>query len=82
MSVREKQAEKEFKRYARHHLLNPRKITRLEQTQYYIFELHKLIRDFKLRFNYVPSSVHLMFSEYQNIQERMVYENFRQTYKN
>lgn len=77
-----KEAEKEFRKYARKNLLNPRKINQLEQTRYFINELHTLINDFKNRFNYVPADAHLLFNEYQSIQDRMVYENFRQTYQN
>jgi hypothetical protein len=39
-------------------------------------------REFKRKFNYVPVSAQLMFNEYKNIQDRMVYENFRQSYQN
>ena len=77
----EKQAEKEFKRFARRNLISPRKCRRIEQTQYYINELHNVIKDFKKRFNYVPESAQLMFNEYQNIQDRMVYANFKQLYQ-
>jgi hypothetical protein len=80
MKAQEKQAEKEFKRFAKRHLMHPKRVRRIEQTQHFIYELHKLINDYRLRFNYVPDEAHLMFSEYQNIQDRMVYENFRQTY--
>ncbi len=81
MKTQEKQAEMEFRRYARRNLMNPKKITRIEQTRHFIFEMHKLINEFRDRFNYVPDEAHMMFSEYQNIQDRMVYENFRQTYQ-
>ncbi len=81
-TIRQKQAEKEFRRFARKNLINPRKVKRLEQTQHFIYEMHKLINDFKNRFNYVPAEAHLMFSEYQNIQDKMVYDNFKQSYHN
>lgn len=77
----EKQAEKEFRRYAKRNLPDPKKITRLEQTQTLLFELHNLMRDFKIRFNYVPNEVHLRFNAYKNIQDRMVYDNFRKSYQ-
>ena len=73
--------DKEFKRFARRNLINPRKCKRIEQTQYFISELHTIIKDYKERFNYVPVSAQLLFNEYQNIQDRLVYENFKQTYQ-
>ena len=77
----EKMAEKEFKRFARRNLVHPKKCTRIEQTQHFISELHHIFKEYKARFNYVPPSAQLMFNEYQNIQDRLVYENFKQTYQ-
>jgi len=77
----EKQAEKEFRRYARKNLPNPRKIKRLEQTQYLICELHHLMNDFMIRFDHIPEEAHLLFYAYKNIQDRMVYDNFKHSYR-
>jgi hypothetical protein len=78
----EKKAEKEFKRFVKHNLLKPEKCKRIDQTNYCIRQMHTMIHEFKRKFNYVPASARLMFNEYQNIQDRMVYENFRQSYQN
>jgi len=78
----EKKAEREFKRFARHNLLKPGKCKRIDQTNYCIQQMHAIIQEFKIKFNYVPVSAQLMFNKYQNIQDRMVYENFRQSYQN
>jgi hypothetical protein len=78
----EKKAEKEFKRFAKQHLLKPGKCKRIDQANYCIHQMHTLIQEFKNKFNYVPVSAQEMFTEYQNIQDRMVYENFRQSYPN
>ena len=78
----EKMAEREFKRFVKHNLLKPRKCKRIDQANYCIEQMHTIIKEFKLKFDYVPTSAQLMFNEYQNIQDRMVYENFRKSYKN
>jgi hypothetical protein len=77
----ENRADKEFKKFARHNLLKPGKCTRIDQTNYCIQQLHSVILEFKIKFNYVPVSAQLMFNKYQNIQDRIVYEYFRQSYK-
>ena len=78
----EKTVEKEFKRFVRQNLLKPRKCKKIDDTNYCIQQMHLKIQEFKHRFDYVPASAQLMFREYQNIQDRMVYENFRETYQN
>jgi len=78
----EKKAEREFKRFVKHNLIKPRKCKRIDQANYCIQRMHTIIQEFKLEFNFVPKSAQLMFYEYQNIQDRMVYENFRQSYPN
>ena len=78
----EKTVEKEFKRFAKRNLLKPGKCKGIDETTYCIQQMHLKIQELKHKFNYVPVSAQLMFNEYQNIQDRMVYENFRDTYQN
>ena len=77
----EKLAEREFRGYARKNLPHPGKVTNLEQTQHLLHELHVLMNEFKQRFNYVPEDARLKFNAYKNIQDSMVYDEFRQTYQ-
>jgi hypothetical protein len=78
----EKRVEKEFRKFAKHNLLKPKKCKRIDEANYCIQQIHLKIQEFKTKFDYVPVSAQIMFSEYQNIQDRMVYENFRKTYQN
>ena len=78
----EKIAEREFRKFARQHLLKPGKCKRIDHTIYCIYQMHIIIKEFKVRFNYVPVSAHLMFNKYKEIQDRLVYENFRESYQN
>jgi hypothetical protein len=75
----EKTVEKEFKRFVKRNLLKPGKCKKIDDTNYCI---QQMLQEFKHRFDYVPASAQLMFREYQNIQDRIVYENFRETYQN
>ena len=77
----EKQAEKEFRRYAKKYLPNPRSIKRIEQTHALLLELHNLMNDFRARFNFIPDEAHLRFDAYKNIQDRMVYDKFKKSYQ-
>ncbi len=76
-----KLVEKEFKSFARQNLLKPVECKRIDQANRCIDQMHCLISEYKLRFNFVPASAQVMFTKYQNIQDRMVYENFRDTYQ-
>lgn len=76
-----KTAEREFRRFAKSTLISPRKCRKLEQTRHNIFELHKKIRELTDKFNYVPDDARLLFNEYQVIQDRMIFENFRRDYR-
>jgi hypothetical protein len=39
------------------------------------------MNDFKTRFNHIPNEAHLIFNTYKNIQDRMVYDNFKKSYQ-
>ena len=77
----EKVVEKEFRRFAKSSLVSPRKCKKLEQTRHNILELHKKIRELTEKFNYVPDDARLLFNEYQVIQDRMIFENYRKHYQ-
>jgi len=72
--------DKEFRKIAREKFLPPGSITKLSQTRFYIFELNKLISHFEKKFSYVPSSARLLFNEYNNLQEKMLYDKFKEKY--
>lgn len=76
-----KQAEKEFRRYARKNLPNPNSVKRIEQTRVLLLDLHNLMHEFKTRFNFIPDEAYLRFNTYKNIQDRMVYDNFKKSYQ-
>ena len=77
----EKIIEREFKRFAKSTLVSPRKCKKLEQTRHNIFELHKKINELNDKFHYVPDDARLLFNEYQSLQERMIYENYKKHYQ-
>jgi hypothetical protein len=82
MKSREKMAERAFRRFAKQNLLKPSKCKKIDEANYCIQQMHTCVQELKMKFDHVPASAQLMFNAYQNIQDRMVYENFRQSYGN
>ncbi len=77
-----KKLDKEFKKLTKNKFLSPHSCTQLNQTRAYIFELAKIINHFERKFDYVPSSARLLFNEYNNKQEKMLFKKFQEAYSN
>lgn len=75
-----KKIDKEFKKLAKEKFLSPSHCTQLNQTRAYIFELNKIIRHFEQKFNYIPPSAQLLINEYNNRQEKMLFEDYLKEY--
>ena len=75
----QKRVQKEFKRFVRKSFIKPRNCRNIDQTRFYIFELHKKMKELKLVYGYVPDEAHLLSTEYQNVQDRMLFQNFQTT---
>ncbi len=75
-----KKLEKEFKKLTRNKFLSPRDCTHLTQTRAYIFELNKIIAHFEKKFNHVPDSAHLLVTEYNSKQEKMLFDKYKEDY--
>jgi len=81
MSTREKkQVDKEFTNFFKRHFVNPKNCNNLEQIRFYVREIGLVIEDFKRRFNYVPSNAYTILSEFNQIQNKMIFTNFKNTY--
>jgi hypothetical protein len=75
-----KKLDKEFRKLAKEKFLNPSRCTQLNQTRAYIFELNKIIKHFEQKFNYIPPSAQLLFNEYNNRQEKMLFDDYMKEY--
>ena len=75
-----KKAEKEFKKLTRDKFPRPDKLTQLRQTRKYMLELHKVIRHFEQKFHYVPDEALLLFNEYNQKQEKMLFDKFQEEF--
>lgn len=77
-----KKLDQAFNKLAKNKFLNPQNCTQLNQTRTYLFELSKIIQYFEYKFNYVPSSARLLFTEYNTKQENMLFEKYKAEYFN
>lgn len=72
-----KKIDKLFEQLARDKFRSPQSCTQLYQTRAYIFELHKIIKQFEINFNYVPTTARLLFYQYNIKQEMMLFEKYK-----
>ena len=75
-----KQLEIDFKRFTRKHFEKPSKFKNLQQVQFYVREIALKIEEFEQRFNYVPKTAYVLLSEYNASQNKMIFNNFQQSY--
>lgn len=75
-----KQLEREFNRFTRKNFEAPRKCKNHDQIRYYVRELSLKMDELKRQFNYVPQSAYVLLAQYNNLQNKMVYNNFTAAY--
>ncbi|ELR73861.1 hypothetical protein C900_00025 [Fulvivirga imtechensis AK7] len=75
-----KRLDEEFSSFARKNFEKPTRCKNLEQIRFYVNELSMKVDEFKRRFNYVPDSAYILLSQYNSLQNRMVYTNFKNSY--
>ena len=75
-----KQVEKELKRFTKRHFEKPSKCKNIDQVRFYVRELSEKIRDLKKKFNYVPDYAYALLTQYNSVQNGMIYTNFKKNY--
>lgn len=75
------QIESDLEKFAHRNFESPRKCKNPEQIRFYVRELCTKIEEYESRFNCVPNSAYSLLSQYNQIQNKMVYVEFRNTYK-
>lgn len=75
------QIELDLKKFTDRNFESPNKCKNPEQIRFYVRELCTKIEEYELRFNYVPDWVYSLLSQYTQVQNEMVYLEFRNTYK-
>lgn len=75
-----KRLDAEFSSFAKRNFEKPARCKNLEQIRFYVNELSMKVDELKRRFNYVPDSAYVLLSQYNSLQNRMVYMNFKNSY--
>jgi hypothetical protein len=58
----------------------PAKCKNLGQIRYYIRELCLKIEEYESKFQYVPEQAYVLLSQYNLVQNSLIYEDFHQNY--
>lgn len=76
-----KKIENDLKRFTERNFETPGKCRNLDQIRFYVKELCGKIEEYQSRFNYVPQSAYTLLAQYNQVQNQLIYINFRNTYK-
>ena len=75
-----KRIDREFQIFTARNFENPKRCKNLDQIRFYVQELSAKVEEFKSRFNYVPSKAYTLLTQYNQIQNRMVFAEFKNAY--
>ena len=75
-----KKLDQEFQKFTKRNFENPKRCKNLDQIRFYVQELSSKMDEFKKRFNYVPNNAYSLLSQYNTIQNQMVFANFKNEY--
>ena len=69
-----------LKEFTSRNFEKPEKCKNLGQIRYYIQELCTKIEEYESRFEYVPECAFILLSQYNLVQNSLIYEDFHQNY--
>lgn len=72
--------DQDFIVFAKRHYEKPKNCKNLDQTRFYIDELRSKIEEMKAAWNYVPEYAYTLLSEYNGIQNKILFEEFKNAY--
>ncbi|MEQ8242671.1 hypothetical protein [Fulvivirga sp.] len=75
-----KRIDREFQIFTSRNFESPKRCKNLDQIRFYVQELSTLVEDFKRRFNYVPDSAYNLLTQYNTLQNQLVFANFKNSY--
>ncbi|MEQ8245435.1 MAG: hypothetical protein RIB54_00165 [Fulvivirga sp.] len=75
-----KRIDREFQIFTVKNFESPKKCKNLDQIRFYVQELSAKVEEFKSRFNYVPSNAYSLLTQYNQLQNRMVFADFKNSY--
>ena len=69
-------AEWEFSQEVKSRLIQPGKCKTMKEISRCMEELHFLINEIKMKYDFIPSSASHLFEKYSSLQEKFIYEKF------
>ncbi len=75
-----KRLDREFEKFTKNNFETPKRCKNLDQIRFYVQELSSKMEEFKQRFNYVPNNAYSLLTQYNTIQNRMVFADFKNNY--
>jgi hypothetical protein len=72
--------DQEFQSFTKKNFESPKKCKNIDQIRFYVQELSSKMEEFKNRFNYVPNNAYSLLTQYNTIQNRIVFTNFKNSY--
>lgn len=75
-----KRLDREFETFTKKNFESPKRCKNLDQIRFYVQELSSKMEEFKQRFNYVPNRAYSLLTQYNTIQNRMVFADFKNNY--
>ena len=75
-----KRIDREFQIFTVKNFENPKRCKNLDQIRFYVQELSAKVDEFKQRFNYVPSSAYNLLTQYNQLQNKMLFAEFKNSY--
>ena len=75
-----KHLETDLKNFTSRNFVRPSECRNLDQIRFYIQELCLKIEDYKRRFNYVPVTAYSLLSQYNTMQNTLLYREFVRNY--
>jgi len=73
--------ENDLKQFTELNFERPAKCRNLEQIRFYVRELCTKIEEYESRFNYAPQWAYSLLAQYNQVQNNLLYIDFRNTYQ-
>lgn len=75
-----KRLEFDFFGFVKKNFVKPQQCKNIEELQFYVKELSDKIEQMKGRYDYVPEAAYKLLSEYNRLQNKMLFAQFKNTY--
>lgn len=75
-----KRLDRQFEMFTKKNFEKPSRCKNLDEIRFYVQELSFEIEQLKKEFNYVPNSAYELLSQYNRLQNKMVFAHFKNTY--